>query len=543
MDLQRVTDYDAVRRNFRWSVPDHFNFAVDVVDRWAEDPQRRALAYSEDSGALRWYTFAEISADSRRLAALLRSLGVVRGDRVVVMLPRIPEWQVAVTACVRIGAVAIPSITMLSAADVAYRVRHSGACAVITTAAQVAKFDGIAGLPVRISTGHAPMGWVPFLEEADQGVDDSVVVRSEDPAIMYYTSGSTGSPKGVVHAAAALWAWRLSAEYWLSLDPGDVIWCTADTGWSKAGTSILFGPWSRGAAAVFHNGPFDPAQRFDLLRKFGASVFCAAATELRRLVVEPNPAPLPDLRLTVSAGESVNPELVERWRALAGTELLDGYGQTETLMTVTNMPGMPVRSGSMGRPLPGTTVAVLTDNKRAAATGIGELLIAADTPQLMLRYHDEPERTDACYLESEGRRWFRTGDNVEIDDDGYVFYAGRADDVINSAGYRIGPQEVENALSSHHAVQECAVVGTPDPGRGEVVTAFVVTVPGVVPDAGLASQLQDHVKAVTAPYKYPRRIEFVGDLPKTVTGKLRRNVLRDEVATPNTARTTEGKIW
>ena len=341
-------------------------------------------------------------------------------------------------------------------------------------------------------------------------------------------------PKGVLHTAGSLYAWRNAAEYWLSLDEGDVIWCTADTGWSKAGTSILFGPWSCGATVLFHDGPFDVQRRFDLLAQHRVVCFCAAATELRRLVQDfDHAADLSALALTVSSGEALDPETVIRWRTLANCVVLDGYGQTETLMTVTNATGMAVKPGSMGKPLPGVEVAVAgVEGNLTQGVGHGELLIAAPNPQLMAGYFRDPERTETAYLREGDRRWWRTGDLVDIDHDGYITYAGRTDDIISSSGYRIGPQEVENALMTHQDVLEAAVVGLPDAERGEVVAAFVVLSPSgreaqQRDEHALVAALQQHARTFTAPYKYPREIQFVDQLPKTPTGKIRRAVLRE----------------
>ncbi len=345
---------------------------------------------------------------------------------------------------------------------------------------------------------------------------------------MYYTSGSTGHPKGVCHAARALFAWRVSAQYWLSLDGQDLMWCTADTGWSKAGTSILFGPWSRGSAVLFYDGPFDAAKRLQLLERYKVSVFCAAATELRRLILEDaSQYDLSSLRLTVSAGESVNPEVLEAWTSMTKVPLLDGYGQTETLMTVLNYPGMVVKPGSMGKALPGVATAVLTEADVVAGRGgEGQLLIRLPNPQVMLGYWNDPARTAESIVTLDGVQWFKTGDNVRWDEDGYFFYLGRSDDIINSAGYRIGPQEVENALIEHAAVRESAVIGVPDPERGEIVKAFVILHDPASACARLAEELQAHVKVTTAPYKYPRCIDFGAELPKTISGKIQRAILR-----------------
>ena len=517
--------------SFEWQVPSEFNFAVDVVDAWAKDETRIALLAVNDTGNEKTYTFADISHASKQLANLLQRKGLKQGDRVMVMLPRIAEWQIVMTAVMRLGAVPIPCITMLTVKDIEYRVQHSGARGVITLSEESEKYANC-GLPVQVCVGSAPEHWTSIKQAEDLPAEfEAATVKADDPAILYYTSGSTGSPKGVTHSSRAIWAWRYSAEYWLDLKEGDRIWCTADTGWSKAGTSILFGPWSQGASSLFYDGPFEPAKRLAFLEKYEVTCFCAAATELRRLILEDvSQYDLSKLKSTVSAGESVNPEVIERWHGLTGTTVLDGYGQTETLMTVTNRPGREVKPGSMGLPLPGLEVGAYdAEAQTVSPFGAGELVLALPYPQLMLGYWQDPQRTEQTQLEVGDRSWYATGDNVEIDNDGYVFYTGRADDIINSSGYRIGPQEVENALSEHAAVLECAVVGIPDEERGELVKAWVVLAPGYSAADDLVKALQDHAKATTAPYKYPRKIAFAEDLPKTVSGKIRRNVLRERL--------------
>lgn len=510
--------YEALRREFRWQLPQTFNFAADVVDAWARDAAKLALLWCDETGREERFTFRDISETSKRVGSLLRAGGLRKGDRCIVMLPRLPQWHLAMVGCLRVGVIPIPCIDMLTAKDVRFRVEHSGAAGVITTRANAGKFDGLAGLKLKAAVGGAP-GWLDF-DEAVSKADsqcEAATIGIEDPVAMYYTSGSTGNPKGVTHAARALYAWRYSSLYWHDLKPGDLIWCTADTGWSKAGTAILYGPWSCGAAVLFYDGKFDPRTRLELVSRKKVSVFCAAATEFRRLVSEDVRAhDLSALRLAVSAGETVNPEIVRQWRSLTGIPLLDAYGQTETLMTVLNYPFMPVKPGSMGRPLPGLEAAVID----------GQLAIRLPHPQQMLGYWNEPERTAAAIVRHEGHSYWLTGDMVRQDADGYFFYEGRADDIISSAGYRIGPMEVENALAEHPAVQESAAVGKPDAERGEIVKAFVVLKPGHEAGPALAAELQEHVKRTTAPYKYPREVEFVAELPKNASGKLLRRVLR-----------------
>jgi len=510
-------NYEQVYKDFRWQLPATFNFAADVVDTWARDSEKLALLWCDEYGREARYTYRRISDLSMRLGNVLRANGLKKGDRCIVMLPRLPQWQIAMLACLRVGVIPIPCIDMLTAKDVRYRAEHSGAAGAITTAANAAKFADLR-LGMKLSIGRAD-GWVDFdaAIEAAHEACEAERIAIEDPVAMYYTSGSTGDPKGVTHAARALYAWRLSSQLWHDLKPADLMWCTADTGWSKAGTAILYGPWSCGAAVLFYQGKFDPRERLKLLEKHRVTVFCAAATEFRRLVNEDlSPYDLSALRLTVSAGETVNPEIVRRWRERAGVPLLDGYGQTETLMTVLNYPFLPVKPGSMGKPLPGVEIAILD----------GQLAIRLPNPQIMLGYWNEPERTAAGKTRVGGAEYWLTGDVVRRDEDGYLFYEGRADDIISSAGYRIGPMEVENALLEHPAVQESAAVGKPDAERGEIVKAFVVLKAGYAATPQLAADLQEHVKRTTAPYKYPREVEFAAELPKNASGKLLRRELR-----------------
>ena len=516
--ILRVVTYEDLYGRFRPELPGTFNFAADVVDVWAKDPEKLALLWCDEAGREARYTFRDISERSKRVGNVLRASGLKKGDRCIVMLPRLPQWQLAMVGCLRVGVIPIPCIDMLTANDVRYRVEHSGAAGVITTGANAGKFSNLQNLKLRTAIGGGE-GWLDFdaaVSAADPDCEPERIAI-EDPVAIYYTSGSSGNPKGVTHAARALYAWRLSSQLWHDLKSGDLMWCTADTGWSKAGTAILYGPWSCGAAVLFYNGRFEPRERLALLVKHRVTVFCAAATELRRLIHEDfSPHDLSALRLAVSAGETVNPEIVRRWRALTGIPLLDGYGQTETLMTVLNYPFVPVKPGSMGRPLPGIGIAVLE----------GQLAIRLPNPQMMLGYWNDPERTAAGKVHVGADEYWLTGDMVRQDADGYFFYEGRSDDIIGSAGYRIGPMEVENALLEHPAVQESAAVGKPDAERGDIVKAFVVLKAGYSGTPELAAELQEHVKRITAPYKYPREVEFVAELPKNASGKLLRRVLR-----------------
>lgn len=533
--------YAALIATFRWDVPAQFNFGADVVDRWASTADHPALIWGNQAGEERRFTFSDMARLSNRLGSVLRAQGIAKGDRVVVMLPRSPEWMIAMVGAMKIGAVPIPCIEMLTARDLDYRVTNSGARGAICQAPHTGKFDGVRGqLACRLSVGDAEgwTAWEPAMQAASEHLQPAEM-EAEDAAIIYYTSGSTGHPKGVVHAARAIHAWRVSAQYWLDLGPDDTIWCTADTGWSKAGTSILFGPWSQGACALLYDGPFDPAVRLRLLARYGITVYCAPSTELVRIIGEPiADHDLSKLRRVVTAGEALNPAVGRRFEQATGVRIDESYGQTECLMLTVNMPGEEVRYGSMGRPAPGCDLDVIDDaGRRLPAGQEGHIALMTPNPQVMLGYWQDAQRTEAAYLRCAEGAWFVTGDRAEKDADGYLWFRGRSDDVINSAGYRIGPLEVENALLEHTAVQMCAVVGSPDAERGEIVKAFVVLREGTAPSDALTRALQEHVRSYTAPYKYPRAIEYVAELPTTPTGKVRRRTLRDrEYGKPADAR-------
>jgi acetyl-CoA synthetase/medium-chain acyl-CoA synthetase len=515
---------------FVWEVPAAFNFARDVVDRLARE-DRRGLVAVDAELAQREYTFAEIADASKRWATVLRDAGIGKGDRVVVALPKIPDWLFSMLALLRIGAVAVPSAEQLRAKDLLYRASHSGAVAVIAHPSNAAEFDAIRadapGLRRWFLAGGEREGWTsaePLVRRAQPW--DGAATQRDDMAYIVYTSGTTKDPKGVVHSVAYTWAKRMQAAIWFDVKPGDLVWCTAGTGWAKSLWNVLLGPWSCGAPIVLHEGPFVPEQRMDLIRDLGVTVLCQAPTEYRLEAKLPDLGKrwtLPKLRHCVSAGEPLNPEVIERWREAFGITILDGYGQTENTLLVANRPGLAVRPGSMGKPTPGHDVAVIDEHGNVCPPGeVGDIALRGDPPSLFVGYYKNDEET------RNARRgpWYLTGDRAQLDDEGYFWFVGRADDVISSGAYRIGPFEVESALLEHPAVAESAVVGSPDPDRGNVVKAFVVLRPGFEPGDALVRELQEHCKRVTAPYKYPREIEFIGELPKTRSGKIRRVELR-----------------
>jgi acyl-coenzyme A synthetase/AMP-(fatty) acid ligase len=523
--------------DFVWEVPECFNFARDVVDRWADGSGRPALYCRDAAGGLRRLDFDEVARASRRLAGLLRELGLKPGDPLILMLPRVPEWHIVSVAALRIGALLIPSSTLLRPKDIAYRAKHSGAVAIVAhgdardaTDAIRDELSGVSHFLELAPTGEAAAeGWLDLRAAAadgafDAGADADASTAASDPALVFYTSGTTGPPKAVLHTHAYTFAQRETASTWHGVRTGERIWTTSDTGWAKAAYGVLFGPWSAGAEVVLVDGRFDAATELVLLREIRPQVFCAPPTEFRLLVKQDLAGfAVPGLRECVSAGEPLNPEVIRAWEAATGLTIRDGYGQTESILLVGNFPGLPVRPGSMGLPLPGLRVDVVDEQGAPLPPGeVGEIAVHGRGPGLFREYWHDADATARCRVGD----WYLTGDRATRDEDGYFWFVGRNDDVIISAGYRIGPFEVESALIEHPDVLESAAVAAPDPDRGAVVKAFVVLKPGVRGDDALAAALQDHVKRITAPYKYPRIVEFVESLPKTVSGKIRRVELR-----------------
>jgi acetyl-CoA synthetase/medium-chain acyl-CoA synthetase len=530
---------DAYRRAveaFRWDVPDAFNFGRDVIDRLARDPGRQALLWRDTRGRERRLRYRDVSAGANRVAHLARELGVGPSDPVMVMLPRVPEWQLVLVGLLEAGALVIPCSTLLRPKDVAYRAEHSGAVAVIASSEVVPAVEAVRGalpkvrhhLELHAEDARPAPGWTSLSDALARQPDDGSAGRAtstSDPALVYYTSGTTGPPKAVLHDHGYTFTQRYTSRFWHGVRDGERLWTTSDTGWAKAAYGVIFGPWSEGAEVVLHHGRFAPEAELDFLTQVDPHVFCAPPTEFRLLVKQDlSRLRCPRLRECVSAGEPLNPEVIRAWQAATGLTIRDGYGQTETILLVANFPGMPVRPGSMGLPMPGHRVDVIDADGRPAAAGeVGDVAVHGKPPSLFRGYWKDAEAT------ARTRRgdWYVTGDRAYRDADGYFWFVGRDDDVIISAGYRIGPFEVESALLEHPDVVEAGAVAAPDADRGSVVKAFVVLRPGVTPDDALVKRLQDHVKTVTAPYKYPRQIEFVAELPKTVSGKVRRVELRE----------------
>ncbi len=519
-------------------VPTYFNFSHDVVERLAaERPDALALWWIDETGLVEQkITFSDMASRLRRAASLFASLGIRRGDRVLIILPRVPQWWIAMLGLIRLGAIPIPGTPLLTRKDISYRLDIASAHAVITDAAGARKVDQFAG--IRIGVGQTEAGWIDFDDGVGQVAADCAYEpsKSTDPGIIYFTSGTAGEAKMVLHTQAGYGlGHRITGKYWLDLGPTDTIWALADTGWGKTAWSSFFGPWLQGATVFTLNmpGKFDAGLILKTLAHYPISVFCCPATALRLIIRKDLSAyQFPHLRHCVSAGESLNPPILDFWRKATGLTIYEAYGQTETVCLIGNFRclGQPVRPGSMGQPAPGFNVAVIDEDGRELPPGaVGQIAVRVkpERPVAMFEgYWRNPEETRKRYLGD----WYLTGDTAYRDADGYFYFVGRADDVINSSSYRIGPSEVESALLEHSAVLEAGAVGVPDELRGEIVRAYVVLRDGFAPSEHLKHELQSHCKRVTAPYKYPRQIEFIDELPKTISGKIRRVELRARAA-------------
>jgi acyl-coenzyme A synthetase/AMP-(fatty) acid ligase len=478
------------------------NFIEDVVERFPS--ARPALVSISAEGERRVWHFGELFAMSAGLSGAMAARGVHREDVVMTLVGNRVEWVLAMLACFRMGAVAMPCNPQLRRSDLALR----------TAAADPKLCIGEERLLGELPDGVGAMSlselWDALDEDRPQETPvEAAELDAEDPAVVIFTSGTTAEPRGVLYPQRYLNGQRLQAEHWFGARDGELAWCTAATGWSKSTRNVFIAPWLRGAAALIHDGRFEPEDRLRIVEREAVNVLCQAPTEYRMLAKRAEPRPIASLRRLVSAGEPLNPGVIRHFRERVRLSIHDGYGQTETGAITGMRPDddAPSRDGSMGRPLPGIEVRIES----------GELQVRPETVPSFFSHYLGGERFEG--------EWWPTGDQARQDDDGYLWFEGRDDDIIVSAGYRIGPFEVESALVSHPAVAEAAAVAAPDAERGSVVRAIVV-LGGGEPSSELASELQEHVKSITAPYKYPRIVEFADELPKTPSGKIRRAALR-----------------
>lgn len=478
------------------------NFIDDVIQKFPFSQE--AVIAIGGGGRRKVHCFSHLFARSMGLSGAMLARGVGRGDVVMILTGSRIEWVISMLACFRMGAIALPLNPQLTESDLAYRVAATNPALVI------GEERFLSGLGAGVEyLDMAALARI-FDEDLEQATPAATVdLDPSDPALIVFTSGSTGEPKGVVHSQSYLLGQAVQAEYWLGAGPGDLVWCTAAPGWSKSSRNSFIAPWLQGAKSLLVDARFDPDSRLEIARREGVNVLCQAPTEYRILAKRTEVAPVPGLKRMVSAGESLNAEIVEVFRESTGLEIADGYGQTETGQVTGIRPGDRVagREGSMGRPLPGIETRIVDDELQVRT---------ASSPTFFSSY------IDGGTFDGE---WWATGDLVAADEEGFLFHHGRNDDVISSSGYRIGPVEVESALLTHPRIAEAAAIAAPDPERGSVVKAIVVLRDGE-PDDELVADIQQHCRTATAPYKYPRIVEFSKELPKTASGKIKRAELR-----------------
>ncbi|XP_054300518.1 acyl-coenzyme A synthetase ACSM4, mitochondrial [Pongo pygmaeus] len=542
-----LADFEATNRCNR-PLPKNFNFAADVLDQWS---QKEKIGERSANPALWWvngkgdevkWSFRELGTLSRKAANVLtKPCGLQRGDRVAVILPRIPEWWLVNVACIRTGHIIfMPGTIQLTAKDILYRLRASKAKCIVAGEEVAAAVESIAlecpDLKTKLLVSpQSRNGWLSFQELFQFASEEHSCVEtgSQEPMTIYFTSGTTGFPKMAQHSQSSLGiGFTLCGRYWLDLKSSDIIWNMSDTGWVKAAIGCVFSSWLYGACVFVHRmAQFDTDTFLDTLTTYPITTLCSPPTVYRMLVQKDlKRYKFKSLQHCLTGGEPLNPEVLEQWRVQTGLELYEGYGQTEVGIICANQKGQEIKPGSMGKGMLPYDVQIIDENGKVLPPGKeGEIALRLKSTRpfcFFSEYVDNPQKTAATIRGD----FYVTGDRGVMDSDGYFWFVGRADDVIISSGYRIGPFEVESALIEHPAVVESAVVSSPDQIRGEVVKAFVVLATpfkSYNPEK-LTLELQDHVKKSTAPYKYPRKVEFVQELPKTITGKIKRNVLRDQ---------------
>lgn len=544
LDRMDFESYEDFRQNLRIKVPENFNFAYDVVDVYAEEePGRIALVWCDDFGGEKIIDFAEMKLMSDRAANLFKSLGIRKGDAVMLALKGRYEWWPCMLALHKIGAIAIPATHMLTKKDIVYRLGLADIKMMVAAedktlikAVDEAQRECPEILKYKVVVNGSHPGWTAFDREVVKAGDHferptgTQATKNEDISILYFTSGTTGMPKMVQHDFAYPLGHILTAKYWQNVIDGGLHYTVADTGWAKAVWGKIYGQWIAGTAVFAYDyEQFNPVNLLNMNQKYKVTTFCAPPTIYRFLINEDlSKYDFSHLKYCVVAGEPLNPEVYNKWLKLTGLRLMEGYGQTEMTVSIATYPWMEPKPGSMGKPSPGYHFVLLNHQGKQCEVGEeGEIVIDTGKQMpvgLFKGYYRDAERTKSIWHNDK----YYTGDMAWMDEDGYMWFVGRSDDVIKSSGYRIGPFEVESALITHPAVVECAITAVPDEIRGQIVKATVVLKKGFEPSDALKKELQDHVKRVTAPYKYPRIVEFVPVLPKTISGKIRRVEIRDQ---------------
>jgi acetyl-CoA synthetase len=539
--LRHRQDYAGAHVDFKWPALDRFNWALDYFDVMACANAQAALWIADEEAGETKLSFAQMSERSSRVANAFRRLGIARGDRILLMLGNVvPLWE-TMLAAMKLGAVIVPATTLLTRADLADRLARGGVRHVVASAEATAKFSDLPGDYTRIVVGATAPGWVSYetccAGPADFAPDGETF--ADDPALLYFTSGTTATPKLVLHTQQSYPVGHLSTMYWLGLRPGDVHLNISSPGWAKHAWSCFFAPWiAQATVFVVNQRRFDARGLLEAIVRCGVTTFCAPPTVWRMLIQEDLAGWPVRLKELTSAGEPLNPEVIERVRAAWGLTIRDGYGQTETTAFVGNTPGQKLKPGSMGRPLPGYRVALLDAAGRQHNEGEICLMLAPRPTGLMQGYQG-----GGAPFEALDQPVYRTGDVAAVDEEGYLTYVGRADDVFKSSDYRISPFELESVLIEHPAVAEAAVVPSPDPIRLAIPKAYLALAPGHAPDRETALSILRHCRAALAPFKRVRRLEFA-ELPKTISGKIRRVELRRaEAANRQSGNRAAAEFW
>ncbi len=524
---------------YSFKYPENFNFAYDVVDEIAKaEPDRRAMLWCDDNGEEKLFTYGDLKKYSDMTANMLRDRGIEKGDLVMVILKRHYQFWFTILALHKLGAVIIPATFLLTKHDVVYRANSASVKAIICTGEGDTAEHVDSAMPecptvkLRIMVNGKREGWVDFMEAMNSSSDklERVPTKADEPMILYFSSGTSGHPKMVLHSHTYALAHLTTAKYWHHVKPDGLHFTIADTGWGKAVWGKLYGQMMMESCVfVYDFNKFTPKDILSKLEKYKITTLCCPPTMFRFLLQEDVAGyDLSSLEYCTIAGEALNPDVFNNWYSVTGIKLMEGFGQTETTLTIANLYGMEPKPGSMGKPVPHYDVDIVDEDGRSVPPGVtGEVIIRTDNGVplgLMKEYYRDPERTKEAWHDD----IYHTGDTAWRDEDGYFWYVGRVDDVIKSSGYRIGPFEIESVLLEHPAVMECAVTGVPDELRGNLVKATIVLATGYEPSDELKKELQNYVKKETAPYKYPRVVEFVDSLPKTVNGKIRRAEIRNK---------------
>ncbi len=537
-------NYKKIRDSYNLEIPEFYNFGFDVIEKRALEDDKTAFIYvSRDGSKIENHKFSDLNNESNRFANVLCQLGIKKGDFAFVMIPRIPAWYQVMIGCIKTGVIAMPGTNLLTSKDIEYRINKSRAKLAIVTSESAEKIDDIVAncpsIECLIVIGGDRKSWINYdkvcAESSTQLLREDVSkTRADDTMLAYFTSGTTAFPKMVPRDYGYAMAHSITGDYWMDLKKDDIHWTLSDTGWAKAAWGMLFPPWLIGATIVLYDGDlrFDAEKHLQLIKKLSVTTFCAPPTVYRVFAqTDLSNYDLSSIRHSISAGEPLNPEVMRVWKDMTGTDVYDGYGQTETINIVANIPGVEVRPGSMGRPVPGVEVDIIDDKGNVVPDGevghIGVKITSPYPPGLFRGYYDDEVANAECFHDG----YYFSGDTATRDKEGYIWFVGRSDDIISSASYRISPFEVESALQEHPAVAESAVIGKSDKIRGSIVKAFVILAEGYKASTELEKDIQDFVKAHTAPYKYPRSIEFRESLPKTVSGKIRRVELREQEET------------